>query len=182
MPVLDSVGMVAGCGLIAALAVTPVEAQDTGHFDSGADNRLGLTFSPDGNVAFWSAWDGAWGSSDGTKRSILTAQRRNGHWSEPEVAKVSGTHADNDPFVSPGGRWLYFVSRRPTSEYDEDLDANIWRYSLVDGGAPELISVNSDDTEYSPVVTSSGNLYFASDRAGGPGRGDLYLAKPDGQG
>jgi Tol biopolymer transport system component len=89
---------------------------------------------------------------------------------------MSGNYSDGDPFVSPDGRWLYFVSERPISRDDELPDANIWRYNLVEKDHLEYVSVNSASAEYSPVVTTSGNLYFASNRGGGPGEGDLYRA------
>jgi DNA-binding beta-propeller fold protein YncE len=112
----------------------------------------------------------------------LTAERRNGTWSRPEPASFSRRYSDDDPFVSPDGRWVYFVSERPADETDDTPDADIWRYSLVEEGRLERLPVNSDAAEYSPVVTSSGALYFASARDGGPGRGDLYRAAPVGDG
>ena len=90
----------------------------------------------------------------------------------------SGEFNDDDPFVSPDGQWLYFVSDRPTSNYDFVADTNIWRYHLGGNHKPELVPVNSDASEYSPVVTRSGSVYFASDRAGGMGGGDIYRARP----
>ena len=104
------------------------------------------------------------------------AQQHGSAWSKPAPAAFSGTYSDDDPFVSPDGRWLYFVSERPASSDDKELDANIWRYSLVEDSRLEHLSVNSDAAEYSPVVTSSGAIYFASARNGGPGQGDLYRA------
>ena len=41
--------------------------------------------------------------------------------------------------------------------------------------------VNSEASEWSPVVAADGALYFASDRPGGLGLGDLYRAEPDGE-
>jgi hypothetical protein len=36
-------------------------AQDPSIFDAGAENRSGLTFTPDGKRAFWTEWDGTLG-------------------------------------------------------------------------------------------------------------------------
>lgn len=155
-------------------------APDPGDFDTGADNQLGLTFIPDGTTAYWVAWNGNWGSSDASPRRIYTSKLSGGEWSPAVAADFSGDYSDDDPFVSPDGQWLYFVSDRPTDTDDVKADANIWRYSLVDKNPVELLSINSSGEEYSPVVTASGNLYFASDRSGGKGQGDLYRAAPRG--
>jgi DNA-binding beta-propeller fold protein YncE len=138
---------------------------------------MGLTFTPDGEQAFWVEWDGDWGSK-GTQRVIYTAELRDGTWSTPVPAPFSGRYSDDDPYVSPDGRWLYFVSDRPADDADEKPDADIWRYSLVDEGRLEHLPVSSETAEYSPVVTASGALYFASTHDGGHGQSDIYRAAP----
>ena len=153
-------------------------AQEQPKFVATLDNQLGLTFSPDGTTAWWVEWDGAWGSRNRGQRVIYTARQKNGIWSKPEPAPFSQRYSDEDPFVSPDGQWLYFVSDRPINDADEKLDANIWRYSLVEKNRVEYLSINSESTEYSPVMTSSGTLYFASARGGGLGEGDIYRAAP----
>ena len=145
-------------------------------FGTGGNNQSGLTFSPDGDTAYWVEWNGQWGSAADELRVIYTARLCSGTWSSPEPAPLSRRYSNDDPFVSPDGKWLYFVSRRPNADSDAELDADIWRISLVKRDGAERLSVNSDAAEYSPVVTASGALYFASDRQGGPGQGDLYRA------
>lgn len=154
------------------------QAPDPAKFDAGSDNQLGLTFTPDGETAYWVEWNGKWGSRENSQSTIYTANKEDGTWSKPEPAPFSQQHSDDFPFVSPDGLWLYFVSERPVSNADEDPDADIWRYSLVDENRLEHLSVNSASAEFSPVVTSSGALYFASSRDGGFGRGDIYRAAP----
>ena len=162
----------------ALLSLPPLAAaQDPSNFDAGAQNRLGLTFTPDGRRAFWAEWDGAWGSK-GTQRVIYTAELRGETWTRPVPAAFSNQYSDDDPYVSPDGQWLYFVSERPLNDADEEPDADIWRYSLIEDGRLEHLSVNSEAAEYSPVITSSGVLYFASARGGGRGQGDIYRAEP----
>jgi hypothetical protein len=165
--------------IVAAISQT-ASAQIPGTFDTGSDNQLGLIFTADGSTAFWVSWNGDWGSGAATQRVIYTSQQEHGVWSTPTPADFSGKHSDGDPFVTPNGQWLYFVSKRPTNGDDERTDANIWRYSLIEKNRLEYVSVNSDAEEYSPVVTVSGTLYFASNRDGGPGQGDLYRAAPMG--
>ena len=150
--------------------------------DTGADNHAGLAFSPDGSKAFFSAWDGKWGSKRALKRTIYVFHKQPTGWSKPQTAPFSGEYSDDDPFVSPDGRWLYFVSERPILGAELRPDGDIWRYSLDGDGQLEHLAVNSSAAEYSPVVTVSGTLYFASARDGGVGQGDLYRAGADGLG
>ncbi len=165
--------------VIALLALSRfASAQDPLTFDAGLDNQLGLTFSPDGKTAFWVEWNGEWGSGNSVQRVIYMARQRKGTWSKPAPAPFSQRFSDDDPFVSPDGQWLYFVSERPVNDTDEEFDSNIWRYSLVEEDRLEHLSINSASTEYSPVITSSGALYFASARNGGAGEGDIYRAAP----
>lgn len=157
-------------------------AQEASLFNAGHDNQLGLTFSPDGKTAFWVEWNGKWGSSSTGQRLIFVARQENGAWSTPEPAPFSQGHSDDDPFVSPDGQWLYFVSERPVNDLDDSSNADIWRYSLAEENRLEHLSINSEAAEYSPVMTSSGALYFASTRDGGFGQGDIYRAEPSGLG
>ncbi len=163
--------------LIVTATLQTAIAEKSTAFDTGSDNQLGLTFTPDGLTAFLVGWNGEWGSSADSQRVIYTSNLHDDIWSTPTTAVFSGIHSDDGPFVSPDGAWLYFVSKRPTSDGDETNDANIWRYSLVEENRLESLSTNSDSAEYSPVVTTSGALYFASDRDGGQGQGDLYRAE-----
>lgn len=157
-------------------------APDPSLFDAGFENRSGLTFSPDGASAYWVEWDGDWGASDQGRRAIYTSTRTNRAWSAPQPVPFSGSDSDDDPFVSPDGRWLYFVSDRPVDDAADAGDTNIWRYRLNSDDAPEYLSINSMSAEYSPVVTASGALYFASARDGGIGQGDIYRASAAGDG
>jgi len=171
---------------VVTLALTSISpsssAASPAKFDTGQENQLGLTFSPDGSIAFWVAWDGDWGKSDKSPRAIYTSKLRGGKWSSPAQMAFSGEYSDSDPFVCPDGQWLYFVSERPTSTNDLESDRNIWRYSLHEENRLELLSINSGEEEYSPVITASGALYFASNRRSEPADGDLYRAAPNGEG
>jgi hypothetical protein len=167
---------------VAALASTVAPALEPADFDTGMENQAGLVFSPDGKTAYWVAWNGVWGGDPTSPRTILTSQLEEGSWTEPATAPFSGNFADYDPFVSPDGQWLYFVSERPSNTGDENPDGDIWRYRLTEPHRLERLSLNSEAAEYSPIVTTSGALYFASSRAGGHGQGDLYRAAPSADG
>ena len=89
---------------------------------------------------------------------------------------------DFDPAFSADGRHIYFSSDRPGGLGGDD----IYRVAVVgDGfGAPEHLgpSVNSAGKEWAPMLAPDGNtLLFSSDRAGGAGKQDLYIAKRHGK-
>jgi streptogramin lyase len=167
---------------IAALICASAIARDPVLFDAGQENQAGLVFTPDGNTGYWAAWNGAWGDDATSPRTIYSSRLKDGTWTEPAMAPFSGTFNDDDPYVSPDGRWLYFVSDRPASDVDDQRDGDIWRYSLSGDNVLQRLDINSDAADYSPMVSGSGTLYFASDRDGGLGQGDLYRAAPVGSG
>lgn len=175
-----------GVAITAVLVTCPAHSQEPDIFSADADNRSGLTFSPDGRRAYWTEWDGAWGSGADERRTIFVAHRRGRRWSDPEPVAFTGPYSDDDPFVSPDGRWLYFTSDRPPvlagDATPSERNADIWRYRLDGSDTLERLDINSPAAEYSPVATRSGVLYFASARQGGPGRGDIYRAEPAGDG
>jgi hypothetical protein len=169
--------------IIATLfALATAQAQVPIVFNSGLENQSGIVFSADGKTAYWTAWNGIWGGDAASPRTIHVSRLKDGGWSEAAAVPFSGAFNDDDPYVSPDGRWLYFISDRPAFEGDERRDGDIWRYSLSGDGALERLDVNTDADEYSPVLTASGTLYFASARDGGPGQGDLYRARHSGDG
>jgi hypothetical protein len=88
-----------------------------------------------------------------------------------------------DPFFTPDGHWLYFISTRATgSNSGRDLD--IWRIRRDETGkwgTPERLPepVNSPGAEWFPRPASDGWLYFGSDRPGGQGKTDIWRARMD---
>ena len=129
--------------MVLAAAPHTAAAQEPPILDSNTDNQLGLTFSPDGATAYWAAWNGEWGSSSASRRIIYESRLQDGAWTSPAPTPFSGEYSDDDPFVSPDGKWLYFVSNRPADENSEDLDGDIWRVSLDEKNRLERLSINS---------------------------------------
>lgn len=99
---------------------------------------------------------------------------------EPAFAAPAGV-LEADPAFSPDGRRLYYVSARHRSD---DLD--VWKVERnADGtwGEPQRLPepINTTDTELLPRELADGRLLFGSNRPGGPGGRDLYLATPLGE-
>ncbi|TWB46131.1 WD40 repeat protein [Nitrospirillum pindoramense] len=107
-------------------------------------------------------------------------------WSPPQDAPFAGDGVEADPWFSPDGRSVWFISNRTTDGvHREDLD--IWRVERgADGhwGQPVRLPspINSMGYEWFPRLAPDGWLYFGSDRPGGFGKTDIWRARADGQG
>ena len=140
---------------------------------STGDTELNAAFTPDGTTLYF---------SKRTPRlqfwAIVVSSFQQGAWRTPEVATFSGQHNDVDPFVSPDGSKLLFISSR-SGQTRGDYD--IWIVDRLPSGwgTPRHVPapVNTESQEYYPTVSLDGTLYFSSTRAGGSGRGDLYRSK-----
>jgi hypothetical protein len=108
-------------------------------------------------------------------------------WSEPRPpAFADPGAAEADPWFTPDGGTLYFISARKfAGKKGNDLD--IWRVTRQGEGwgPPERLPdpVNSEKTEWFPRLSADGRLYFGSNRDGGLGGNDIWRAttQPDGR-
>jgi hypothetical protein len=91
---------------------------------------------------------------------------------------VNSTGDERHPMISADGLTLYFSSSRPGGSGGLD----IWTASRVEPQlpflAPSLVAgVNSGANDSFPVISDDGlRLYFSSDRPGGTGRLDVWVA------
>jgi len=141
-------------------------------------DELNTVFSPDGTELFWSI---ALPEQNGGV--IMMAKLVNGKWSTPEIAPFSGQYPDWDPFFTPDGKRILYISNRPNgTEAKNPQDYDVWAVTrTADGGwsAPENLGapVNSPRPEYYPSIASDGTLYFSANREGRPGAFDLFRSK-----
>lgn len=141
-------------------------------------------FSAKGDELFFARSEGQWGKG-ALKSSIYYSRRINGEWLIPAIVPFSGTYDDSDPHLTKDGQTLFFISKRPDGEVKPSAD--IWMVHKDETGnwkIPVRLGdhINSPQTEYSPRTTRNGDLYFASDRPGGYGQGDLYRVRKRGSG
>lgn len=102
-------------------------------------------------------------------------------WTLPEPPAFAGDGVEADPWFTPDGRTLYFISTRSTDGvHRKDLD--LWRVTRGEDGrwaAPQRLPepVNSSANEWFPRMGQDGWLYFGSARAGGAGKNDIWRAR-----
>jgi len=120
----------------------------------------------------------------GELSAIITCTKKNGILSAPEVASFSGMYQDLEPFLSPDGLRLYFVSNRPNEAGSDTLkNYDIWfverKNKSSKWSSPKNIGtpVNTKEDEFYPSVSQSNNLYFTRDGAGSKGKDDIFFSK-----
>lgn len=106
---------------------------------------------------------------------IYTSTYHNGQWQAATLAAFSANDIATEPFISPDGSRLFFVSARretPTPDIWVSIRSNdTWATPTRLGG-----NINTLGEEWHPSVSANGDLYFASTREGGKGKADLYCS------
>lgn len=131
-------------------------------------------FSPDGSTMYVAR---AVRQDWPTTVEIYTSSRSEAKWSAPQKFEITADTLSNysDPFVSPDGQWLYFVSDMPGGQGGTD----IWRINLKDKhGTLENLGpqINTKGNERFPNMRTDSLLYFASNGHPGMGGLDLFVA------
>ncbi len=89
-------------------------------------HEFGISFTPDGKEAYFSRFAAK------QPTHIFRTRLVNGAWQEPERLSISGdTWSDLDPFVSPDGKRLFFISTRPDPSWHLVATRKTWTYGLL---------------------------------------------------
>lgn len=139
------------------------------------------TFSPDGREVVFMRSDTRFDNY-----RLLVSRCEAGRWTPPRPPSFAAPSPvlDADPFWTPDGRRLFFVSSRfayTNGRGHDDLDIFVVeRTGEGAWSAPERLPepVSSTASELLPRMDGEGRLYFGSSRAGGHGQGDIYRATP----
>jgi Tol biopolymer transport system component len=138
-------------------------------------SEVRLTISPDGKTALWFSRNrpGGPGGYD-----IWMSHKMVESWSPAIPVPFNSPTRDFDPAFSPDGAYVYFCSDRPGGMGGDD----VYRVPVTDKGFGEAEplgpSVNSARNEFAPMLSpDQTQLLFSSDRAGGAGAHDLYIAR-----
>ena len=87
---------------------------------------------------------------------------------------------DGCPFVAPDGRSFYMASTRPGGLGGIDIWVSTRSSAHEPWGPPHNVGapVNSASNDFCPTMSRDGHtLYFVSNRPGGCGLGDIYVAR-----
>ena len=140
-----------------------------------------LAFSPDGTEVYWSPMIELLGQPY-SKGSIFLMKKVNNKWTPPQIAPFSGAEeiTDGEPFFSHDGERIYFNSTRPNPAQDNQRKENIWYVDRTESGwsDPKPVSqvINLMNMHWQFSVDKKGNIYFASENAGGFGMQDIYCS------
>lgn len=143
---------------------------------SAGGHEFNVTLTPDGNTLYFSRARINW-----SQITIMESRKdKRGNWGAPQVASFSGIYRDTDPFISPDGKRLYFISDRPGAGKAAG-DYSIWFCDLKQGkwGEPQLLEgpINDLGAIYYPSIDENGYLYFSANQ----GRdSDLYRCRVEG--
>lgn len=112
---------------------------------------------------------------------ILTSRCAGNGWTAPRPAPFAAPGAEADPWFTPDGKSVYFISTRATGSL-KSKDLDIWRADRADDGhwkTPVRLPapVNSSEAEWFPRLAPDGWLYFGSNRPGGFGKNDIWRAR-----
>ncbi|HET9251452.1 MAG TPA: Xaa-Pro aminopeptidase [Candidatus Eisenbacteria bacterium] len=155
-----------------------------GLFSTGAWDFF-LSYSPDEQRALFCR------ANDSFTVFQIYETRRDpgGSWRAPVLPRFAGSWSNADPHITLDGRTVLFISNRPgPGQTGPQPTHDIWYATLDSTGewgdavrVPEPISMAGVD-EWSPSVAANGNLYFGTERVGGVGANDLWVARRNGAG
>ncbi|MGM9508562.1 hypothetical protein ACS5NO_12570 [Larkinella sp. GY13] len=116
-------------------------------------------------------------SSDGTefyyaviinkKPQIRCIRFENKAWTAPKTVIGSDRYEYNDPFLSPDGNRLYFISDRAVDGQGQKKDFDIWYLERKKDGWSTVpinagTAINTSKNEYYMSITKAGTMYFSS--------------------
>ena len=137
-------------------------------------DKFNTSFSPDGKTIYYTATSQKLGIT-----GIAYQSFEQGKYTEPEfVPFVSHDMPIADVHISQDGNTMFYSTFKDYEGKPDGFNFNLWTSELVNGkwqeptplGAP----IASSGNEFYPITTTSGTLYFNSDREG---NSDIYYSE-----
>lgn len=120
-----------------------------------------ICFSKDWRECYFTVHDANW-----TVKTIMVTRYENGHWTKPVQASFAN-NASSCPSLADNDQSLYFVR-----------DRQIWKVHRITEGwsQPEAVPapISSSKGDWSCHISSLGNAWICSWRAGGAGQCDMW--------
>lgn len=129
-------------------------------FLGGANRITGITFSPNGDEAFFSL-----NTLDGMSADLMWTRLIDGLWSTPEPAPFNSPQIDNDIVMSPDGQRLCWRSWRPLpGKAESEKGVSLWAADRTADGWGEPFPVECGGERQPavyPGIATDGTLYFS---------------------
>jgi Tol biopolymer transport system component len=121
--------------------------------------EYGSTFSPDNKEFYYAV-------NVGQKPEIHVIRFINNAWTTPELLIGHAAYGYNDPFATPDGKRLFFISDRSLDGEGPKKDIDIWYIERNQGGWSEPVNagkeINTHKNEYYISFTKNAKMYFSS--------------------
>lgn len=121
--------------------------------------EYGSTFSPDNNEFYFAV-------NVGQKPEIHVIRFHNGAWTKPELLVGDPQYGYNDPFPTPDGKRLFFISDRALDGNGPKKDIDIWYIERNQSGWSGPVNagkeINTSKNEYYISFTKYNKMYFSS--------------------
>jgi Tol biopolymer transport system component len=121
--------------------------------------EYGSTFSSDNKEFYYAV-------NVGQKPEIHVIRFVNNGWTKPELLIGHPEYGYNDPFATPDGKRLFFISDRALDGKGPKKDIDIWYIERNQNGWSEPVNtgngINTNKNEYYISFTKNTKMYFSS--------------------
>ncbi len=130
---------------------------------SSKDFEFNASFTPDGKTVFFSKSL----LPDWRRISIVSSTYNGKTWNQPKLASFSGQYRDADPYITPDGNKLIFISDRPSPIQKKQTDYHFWYVEKTARGWSEAKHLSGDFYQVTPnpvypSIARNGNLYYSA--------------------
>lgn len=136
-----------------------IEGDVNTEFDDGS-----CYITPDGTTMYFTRCPEVKDQNLGCQ--IWIAHKKDGKWTTEKQIKLfaDSSISVGQPYLSPDGLTMYFVSDNPQGQGGKDIWMVKRRSPTSDWGTPQNLGpqINTKEDEIFPTVDKDGNLYFAS--------------------